>query len=295
MTAAQFAALITARPLVVDGGWGTELQRLGLGVGIAPEKWNLDAPDNVRKVAAAYVDAGADIILTNTFGGCSIKLKDYGLEGQAHEINRRATELSKEAAGQRAQVFASIGPCGKLVLMGDVDEDELETSFSKQAEALAEGGADGIVIETMADLEEASIALAAARKTGLPVVVSLVYDSGAEGDRTMMGVSPEQAGERLAEEGASALGANCGQGIDGFVPLVRKMGAASSLPVWAKPNAGLPEVVDGKVHYRQTPLDFAAKTQELLRAGAKFVGGCCGTNPAFIAAIRQSIEAASHP
>lgn len=293
MDANDFDALLENRPVIVDGGWGTELQQRGLGSGMAPEQWNIDEAGKVEAVARAYVEAGAEIILTNTFGGSSVKLADHGLGGRAREINRRGAEISREAAGERARVFASIGPCGKMLLMEDIEEDALEASFREQAEALAAGGADAIVIETMSDLEEASLALRAARSTALPVVVSMTYDSGAALDRTMMGISPEQAAERLEAEGASALGMNCGQGIEGFVPLVERIRKASSLPVWAKPNAGLPAIRNGKVHYAQSPEDFAAKAKDLVEAGASFVGGCCGTDPRFIAALRASLKSAA--
>ncbi|MGF1451016.1 MAG: homocysteine S-methyltransferase family protein [Opitutales bacterium] len=290
MDPAAFNTLLEKAPLITDGGWGTELQQRGLGSGIAPEAWNRDARDNVRAVAEAYVKAGSQIILSNTFGGSSIKLAGYGLADQARELNRLGAQISKEAAGDKALVFASIGPCGKMVMMGDIDEDEVEASFAEQAEALAEGGADAIVIETMTDLEEASLALKAARRTGLPVVVTLAYDSGPELDRTMMGVSPAQAAERLGGEGAMALGANCGQGVEAFIALVEKLRAASTLPVWAKANAGMPQLVDGKMTYAQPPEAFAAEARKLVEKGASFVGGCCGTNPAFIAALRRELN-----
>lgn len=290
MTTEEFNDLLKNQPLVIDGGWGTELHALGLPAGTSPELWNLEEPEKVGQVARRYVDAGSDIIITNTFGGSSLKLAEYQLADRAAEINRRGAEISKEAAASTAKVFASIGPCGKMLMMEEVSEEEMEASFSEQAQALADGGADAIVIETMSGLEEASIALKAARKTGIPVVVSLVYDSGMDKDRTMMGVSPAQAAERLAAEGAAAIGANCGQGIAGFVSLCRQYREVTSLPLWVKANAGLPEMVDGKVVYHETPADFASKVPELINAGAAFIGGCCGTNPDFIREIKKAVQ-----
>jgi len=283
----DFAKLIQSKPIVTDGAWGTRLYQLGLPQGESPEKWNLDEPEKVGIVAKEYVEAGSQIILSNSFGGCPIKLAEYGLADQAELINRRAAEISKEAAGDKALVFASIGPCGKLLMMGDVDEDELQEAFALQARALAAGGADGLVIETMSCLEEAKIALAAALTTNLPVVVSMAFDSGADKDRTMMGISAEQAAKELSEAGAYAVGGNCGQGIEGFISICKKMRAATDIPLWMKANAGLPEVVDGETTYQQSPEDFADKAETLLSEGATFIGGCCGTSPAFIKAVVQ--------
>jgi methionine synthase I (cobalamin-dependent) len=183
-----------------------------------------------------------------------------------------------------------MGPCGKLLMMGEVDEAALRAAFTEQAEALAAGGADAIVVETMSDLTEAGIAVGAARATGLPVVACMVFDSGKNRDRTMMGVTPTQAAEELTRLGADAVGANCGTGIDDYVPVCASLAAATPLPIWIKPNAGLPELEDGQVVYRTTPAEFAKKLPKLLEAGARFVGGCCGTNPGFIEAMRRELD-----
>ncbi len=174
-----------------------------------------------------------------------------------------------------------------MLMMGDVTEDELFDAFSEQAQALAAGGADGLVIETMSDLEEAKIALKACKATGLPVVASMVYDAGANLDRTMMGTTVEQATEELTEAGADVIGSNCGQGIEGFVKLCAKMKANTHLPIWIKGNAGLPEMIDGKAIYKTTPEIFCESLQPLLDAGADFIGGCCGTSPDFIRALKR--------
>jgi len=277
-----------ARPVVItDGAWGTQLQARGLGPGEVPDLWNLHHPDEVEAVARSYVEAGSEIILTNTFRGNRIALGEVARKLDVRALNRAGVEISKRAAQGRAKVFASVGPSGKLLALGDVSEDDLRRAFDEQIEGLLEGGPDGIVIETMADLVEARLAVAAARQTGLPVVACMVFDSGKNRDRTMMGVTPEQAAQQLAEAGADIVGANCGNGIQGFVPLCARMRAATSLPIWMKPNAGLPEVIDGETRYRTTPEEFASYVPALIEAGASYIGGCCGTTPEFIRAIRR--------
>jgi methionine synthase I (cobalamin-dependent) len=241
-------------------------------------------------VAGSYVNAGSRIILTNTFGANRIVLEKVGMAERAVEINERGAALSKEAAGDTCLVFGSVGPSGKLLMTGDVTRDQLETAFREQATALARGGVDGLVIETMMDLAEMGIALEAAKETGLPVVASMVYDSGKDKDRTMMGHTPEEAAKALTEAGADAVGANCGQGIESFEPICRRLKASTGLPVWIKPNAGLPEIVGGETLYRTTATDFAAHVPALLAAGAAFIGGCCGTNHEFIREIVRVVH-----
>ena len=203
-------------------------------------------------------------------------------------INTAGVEISRRAAAGRALVFASMGPSGILLMMGETSESELGAVFADQAQALAKAGADGIVVETMSDLAEAGLAVAAAHETGLPVVGCMTFGAGAKGDRTMMGVTPEQAAEGLLAAGADCLGSNCGQGIASFVELARRLHAATQRPVWIKANAGLPELHEGKTIYRQTPEQFAAFVPALLEAGAGMIGGCCGTTPEFIAAVRRA-------
>ena len=183
-------ALLSRGPVLTDGAWGTELQARGLSVGEFPDLWNLAHPERVSEVARAYVEAGSRLILTNTFGANRIRLRENDAADKLVEINRRGVELSRAAAQGRSQVFASIGPTGKLLMSGDVTADEMRAAFAEQARALADGGADGLVVETMSDLEEASLAVEAARETGLPVVACMVFDSGREHDRTMMGSTP---------------------------------------------------------------------------------------------------------
>lgn len=279
-------------PVISDGAWGTQLQALGLGPGECPDAWNLTHPDRVGSVARAYVEAGSQIILTNTFGANRLRLAAYGLGDQAVEINRAGARLSRTAAGDRAKVFASIGPTGRLLAAEETTEAELLAVFTEQARALAAEGVDALLLETFADLDEIRPAIAAARATGLPVVASLVFGSGPARDRTMMGTTPEQAAAAVVAAGADAVGANCGNGIDGYIPICRRLRAATDRPLWLKANAGLPEIVGGKTIYRTSPEYFAARTLELVAAGATFVGGCCGTSPAFISAIKRSLQAA---
>lgn len=277
-------------PILTDGAWGTMLQSLGLPVGDCPDAWNLSHPARVEQVARAYVEAGSQIILTNTFGANRITLERHGLADQAAAINRAGAEISKRAAGDRAKVFASIGPSGKMLMMGEVSADELRAAFDEQAQALAAGGADGLVIETMSDLTEITIALGAAQATGLPVVASMTFDSGKNKDRTLMGVTPEEAAEALTEAGADVIGANCGQGIEGYLAICRRLRAATSLPLWIKPNAGLPEMINGQVVYRTTAQEFASYAPAMREAGATFLGGCCGSNPDFIRALAEALS-----
>ncbi|MFT3781921.1 MAG: homocysteine S-methyltransferase family protein [Nibricoccus sp.] len=277
-------------PVITDGAWGTQLQAQGLGAGECPDLWNLAHPERVEKVARSYVDAGSQVILTNTFGATRLRLTDHDAGDKAAAINKAGVEISKRAAAGRALVFASVGPTGKMLAMGEVTEDELGTNFKEQCDAIAQAGADAILLETFADLDETRIAIAAAKATGLAVIASLVFDSGAQRDRTMMGTSPEEAVPELVQAGADVIGANCGRGIDGYISICKRLRGATTLPVWIKANAGLPEVVGGKTVYPANPEFFADKAAEVIAAGANFIGGCCGTSPAFIAAIAKKLR-----
>jgi len=279
--------LTSAGVVLTDGAWGTELQARGLAAGELPDSWNLSYPDRVEEVARAYVEAGSQVILTNTFRANRMTAAEQLGDMDIRQINRAGVEISRRAAQGKARVVASMGPSGKLLMAGDVDEAALLAAFREQAEALAEAQADAIVVETMAELAEASLAVRAAKGTGLPVVACMVFDSGKNKDRTMMGVTPEQAAAALAQAGADVIGANCGNGIAGYVPVCRRLRAATALPIWIKANAGLPELEAGKVVYRTAPEEFASFVPEIVEAGANFIGGCCGTNPDFIRACRQ--------
>jgi len=283
-------SLIDSGPVVTDGSWGTQMQKRGLKRGECPDSWNLSHPKRVLEVAQQYVDAGSRIILTNTFGGSRPALEKYKLGQKAVEINATGVEISKKAAGGSACVFASIGPTGLMLVTRETTEEELQGAFEEQAATQAQAGADGIIIETMIDVVEARIAATAAKQTGLPVIVSMVYDSGVNKDRTMMGNSPEDVIAELADTGIDGIGANCGQGINAFLPICTRLRQGTDLPIWIKPNAGLPEIVDDQTVFRTTAREFVQHIPGLINAGANFIGGCCGTNQKFVAAIRETVD-----
>jgi methionine synthase I (cobalamin-dependent) len=265
--------------LITDGAWGTQLQVRGLAIGELPDAWNLNHPERVADVARAYAEAGSDVILTNTFRANRISLAAHGLADCVGAINRAGVAISRSAGAPR--VYASMGPSGRM--RGDLTEAELREAFAEQAAALT--AADAIVVETMSDLEEAVIAVQAAKTTGLPVVACMVFDTGKKKDRTMMGDTPEQAARALAQAGADVIGANCGVGIEAYVPVCERLRAATDRPVWIKANAGLPELVDGQAVYQTTPDEFASCLPALKEAGAQYIGGCCGSTPDFIRAL----------
>jgi 5-methyltetrahydrofolate--homocysteine methyltransferase len=277
--------LLAGGPVVTDGALGTELQARGLTAGELPDSWNFSHPDLVEQVIRAYVEAGSQVVLTVTFRSNRITLAEHGLAGRVADLNRAGVEIARRAAAGRARVFGSIGPCGKLLVSGEVSPEDVSAAFFEQALAMAEAGADAIVVETMSDLEEAKLATGAAARTGLPVVACMVFDSGRNKDRTMMGNTPEQAARELATAGADVVGANCGQGIAGYVPICRRLREATDRPLWIKANAGLPELSGGRTVYPTNPAEFASHVPALVQAGAGFIGGCCGTNPDFIRAI----------
>jgi methionine synthase I (cobalamin-dependent) len=271
--------------VITDGAWGTEFQKRGLAVGLPSDVWNLTRPDDVEAVARAYVEAGSRVILTNTFRSNPVALSACGETARAAEINRRGVEISKRAAAARVRVFASIGPTGKVLATGEIDEPTVFDAFKAQAEAVAEAGADALLFETFSDLNEARLAVRAAEPLRLPILVSFAFVSGKEKDRTLMGATPETAGRAMAEFGVDAVGANCGAGPDFFPALCRRLKESSGLPVWIKPNAGVPLLSNGRAVYTMEPESFASYLPELIEAGATFVGGCCGTSPDFIRAL----------
>ena len=284
--------LIQSGVVVTDGSWGTQLQKRGFKRGECPDSWNLKHPDWVEEVARGYVEAGSQVILTNTFQSNRLSLGRFDLADKAVDINTRGVEISKHAAGDKAYVFASIGPSGKMLLTKETTEEELQHAFEEQANAHAEAGADGIIVETMIDLVEARIAAGAARKTGLPVIASMVFDCGENKDTTLMGNTPEQAVAELTEVGVDGVGANCGQGIEGYIPICKRLRAATDLAVWIKPNAGLPEVEDEKTIFYTTAQEFVASVPAMIQAGADFIGACCGSDQEFVKEIRKVVDGA---
>jgi methionine synthase I (cobalamin-dependent) len=277
--------------LITDGAWGTELQARGLPPGTNPDTWNLTHPEQVEEVARAYAEAGSQVILTNTFRANAVAINGVP-EADLDAINRAGVALSRRAAGQ-ALVFASIGPTGKMLLSGEMSSEQASAAFAAQSRSLAAAGADALLVETMSDIEEARLAAEAARRTGLPVIVSFAFDSGKNKDRTMMGATPEAVAAAMAEAGADAVGANCGVGVEKAVSICQRLRAASDLPIWIKPNAGLPTIEGSAIRYGASAEFFASHFVALREAGAAFLGGCCGSTPEFIRALVSARRAAS--
>ncbi len=274
--------------IISDGAWGTLLQERGLKPGVCPESWNISHPDKVREVAASYVAAGSEMIETNSFGASSFKLKHYGLDDRAYEINKKAAEISRMAAGDSIHVLGSVGPTGVMLMMGEVSEDELYQAFKEQVTALEAGGADAICIETMTALDEAIIAIKAVKEnTKLEVICTMTFDKTVDGDfRTMMGVSPEQMVPALKAAGADIIGTNCGNGMENMIPIVDAIRQIDKdIPILVHANAGLPHLLDGKNIFDETPDVTASYVSDLIVAGANLIGGCCGTTPQHIKAI----------
>jgi len=263
----------------------------GLMLGECPELWNLNRPDDVRAIAKAYKEAGADIILTNTFGGSRFKLKRSGISSNIKQINKRGVQLSREVCGD-SLVFASIGPTGEFLKpLGTVSKEEMVLCFSEQVEAFVEGGADGVIIETMIDLNETKCALKAAKEnSNLPVAVSMTFNKGERGYATVMGITPEKAAKELEKAGADIVGSNCGIGTKDIVEIARIIRPVTTLPLWIKPNAGVPQLVKGKTIYPETPEEMAKFTPDLIKIGVNMIGGCCGTTPEHIRLIAKEVQ-----
>jgi 5-methyltetrahydrofolate--homocysteine methyltransferase len=272
--------------LIADGATGTMLMAAGLPAGSAPEMWNVERPEQIIALHRAYLEAGSQIILTNTFGGSRIKLDKFGLGERVRELNLAAAGLAKQASQGQAYVAGDIGPSGELMQpMGPLTYEVALRSFSEQAAALAEGGVDLLWVETMTDLMEAKAAVAGALQAAdLPVFCSLSFGRKA---RTMMGVSARQAAQELWPLGLSAIGANCGEGLEMIPEVLRQMREVlPDAPLIVKPNAGLPKLVGGQTIYDLGPGDFAAQMKEFIALGAQVIGSCCGSSPAYIAALR---------
>ena len=274
--------------LVSDGAWGTFLQAKGMNPGECPESWNISHPDEVLDIAINYIKAGSDMVETNSFGGSRFKLEKYGLGHKVRQLNEAAAKISRKAAGKDKFVLGSIG-----LMMGDVTEEELYDAFKDQAKALEAGGADAIIIETMTDLDEASLAVKAAKEnTRCEVFCTMTFDKTVTNEyRTMMGVSPTEMVEIIVGAGADLIGANCGNGSREMVGIVREIRSADSkIPVLIHANAGMPIYKDGKTVFPESPGEMAAFARDLVEAGANIIGGCCGSTPEHIAEIVRKIR-----
>jgi 5-methyltetrahydrofolate--homocysteine methyltransferase len=298
----RLATAIAERVLLADGAMGTQLQQAGLESGGCGEAWNLDHPERVERIQRAYVEAGSDCLLTNTFGASRIMLGRHGEADRVVAINQAAVAIARRAFGDRPGfVLGDLGPFGGLMEpLGEIAPADVRRAFREQARALVEAGADAIIVETQTALEELEIAVAAAQEAGAPAVIgSIAFDKMLDQDdvRTMMGVSPEAAALFMAERGVDLVALNCGTGIDLAMAakIVRRYRATSGLPVMAQPNAGQPVLENFTVLYRETPDEMARDLPLLLDSGVAIVGGCCGSTPAHIERFREILDSRQVP
>jgi 5-methyltetrahydrofolate--homocysteine methyltransferase len=276
-----------------DGAWGTQLMARGLKPGDSFERLNLDRPEVLAEIAALYIAAGADLVTTNTFGASPLNLAAHGLDDRTEEINRTAVEAIRPVTIDRALVSGSVGPTGKILApYGDADPTEVADGFSRQIGALVSAGADLICIETMMDVEEARIAVAAARSVSrtIPVMATMTFNATPRGFFTTMGTTVEQSCAILTDAGADLIGSNCGNGMHVMVELAAEFAEHASVPIVIQANAGLPENRGGELHYPESPDDMASRVGELMDLGVAIIGGCCGTGPEHIRAIRAAID-----
>jgi len=294
MVQSSLLDVLAHRVVVADGAMGTMLFAAGLQFGDPPEVWNLTQPDVVRRIHRGYLDAGARILLTNTFGGNRKRLALTGHEKRVAEFNRTAAILLRaevEAAGGRALVAGDIGPSGEIMApLGTLDEDDAIDAFAEQAAALIAGGVDVIWVETMSHLSEITAAIRGARRANpdIPIIATMTFDTRGH---TMMGVSPERAAEALLDAGAAAVGGNCGNGPEELVPVIEKMRAAfPEATLVAKGNVGVPQLVGMAVEYPTTPDTMADFARRFRDAGANVVGACCGSTPPHLQAMAEALR-----
>ena len=288
---------IREKILLGDGAMGTQLQQAGLEPGGCGEAWNIEHPDRVLAIQKKYVEAGSDCLITNTFGASRIMLERHAQDADVEAINKAGALIAREAFGEKeGYVIGDIGPFGGLLEpYGEVTEKSVRDAFAEQARALVAGGVDAIIIETQTSLEELGIGLEAAREAGAPCVIgSMAYDVTFDGEeiRTMMGIGPEDAAEFMVKNGADVIALNCGSGVDvsWAARAVERYRRLTDLPTMAQPNAGLPELIDMEVVYRQTPEEMTEELSALLSAGANIVGGCCGSSPAHLRLFRKLLD-----
>jgi len=285
--------LVKERIVLLDGGMGTELIKKGLSKGEAPELWNEKYPEKVKEVHQAYFQAGADAIITNSFGGSPIKLKHFNLEKKAYELNKKAAEIAVEIKPKERYVGGSMGPTGQFLKpQGPYEENEFYEAYHLQAQALIEGGVDFILIETQYDLREAIIALKAVLEINkVPVFVTMTYNETKRGYFTIMGNSLEQCQKELIENGAQAIGANCTLDSRQMLELIKKMEKLKEIPIIIQANAGQPlSQPDGSITYSQDRDDYVKYIPEIIKEGARIIGGCCGTNPEYIKEMKKIID-----
>ena len=276
-----------------DAAWGTQLMARGLKPGDNFEALNLDRPEVLAEIAASYIEAGAELITTNTFGGSPLNLASHGLEEKTEDINRAAVKAIQTEVEGRALISGSVGPTGKILTpYGDTEPEVIAEGFRRQIGALIEAGADLICIETMMDLEEARLAVETARRRSpsVPIVATMTFNATPRGFFTTMGTTVEQACRILVDAGADLVGSNCGNGIDAMVDLAREFAAHTTVPIAIQSNAGIPEDRGGELHYPEGPEDMAVRVGELMDLGVAVIGGCCGTGPDHIRAIRTAID-----
>lgn len=280
--------LIKQRLVLMDGAMGTQLIERGMQKGDCPEMWNLERADDLREIHEKYFNAGADVATTNTFGANGVKLKSYNLQDRVGELNKAAVEIAKSVCPPDCYIGGDIGPTGIfLPPVGEGNIEEFYDAYLEQAKILAEAGVDFIIIETQYDLREAVQAVKAAKTTGLPVFITLTFDKKKRGFFTIMGDRADKAVKTLEEAGADVVGANCTLGSEDYLELLKEMKKGTSLPVLVQPNAGQPEMVDGKAQYGETAEKFAANVKKLVDAGADVIGSCCGSTPEFTAKLAQ--------
>jgi 5-methyltetrahydrofolate--homocysteine methyltransferase len=293
----KFIEEMKSRILLGDGAMGTQLQALGLQPGESGALWNITDPGKVLQVQKSYVDAGSDLLISNTFTGSRLSLAGAGLESRVVEINRAAVQIARKAfGGAQGFVLGDLGPFGGLMEpFGLVTREEVFESYLEQAEVLLSAGVDALIIETQTSLEEMGSALDAVKKAGAScVIASMSFDSVKNGSdfRTMMGVSPEEAVQLIVEKGADVIGTNCGKDIDigNAARIVRRYRESCDLPIMAQPNAGQPEMEEGRIIYRESPAQMASGVESLINAGASVVGSCCGTTPEHTALFRRTLD-----
>ena len=291
----SFRKRLAAGPvLVADGATGTSYQEMGIEIGVPPEEWVWDRPDKVLELHRAFINAGSDIILTDSFGGTPLRLRESKYAGRASELNRRAAELAREAAGSsQVLVAGSIGPTGVLMEpYGELTRAAAIETFATQAAALTHGGVDLLVLETFFALDEALAAIDGLRRASdRPIVVSFSFD---QGTRTMMGLSPTQMVDAIRPLGVAAIGANCGKSLDSMEQVVTELSRLNAgIPLWVKPNAGLPRMEGDVARYDTTPETMAEYARRFIALGARVVGGCCGTSPAHVTAIAEAARRTS--